>query len=69
MGRNTTYLCPMDDVERLKLLIEKLDAVADERHSHKRYRCYVFGGEVLRFVSPASVRSDAENLIKELTSN
>ncbi|MDR1502272.1 MAG: hypothetical protein LBT43_07445 [Prevotella sp.] len=67
IGRNTTYLCPMDDVEKLKIMIEKLDAVADECHSHKRYTCYVFGGEVLRFASPASVRSDAVKLIEELT--
>jgi len=69
VGRNTTYLCPMDDVDKLKIMIEKLDAIPDKLHSFKQYKCYVFGGKVLRFTSPASVRSDAVKLIKELTSN
>lgn len=66
VGRNTTYLCPMGDVEKLQILIEKLDAVPDARHS---YKCYVFGGEVLKLVPSASVRKDAEKLIKELIEN
>lgn len=64
VGRNTTYLCPMDDVEKLKTMIEKLDAVPDRRHS---YKCYVYGGEKLKHVQSASARKDAEKLIKELT--
>lgn len=67
VGRNTTYLCRMDGVEDLKILIQKIDAVPDIRHS---YKSYIYDGTVLKkHTLLSTVRKDAARLLSEMTEN